>query len=196
MNAAAVQMLLIAAAAFVAAADAACAPPPRVEGGRWSVAGGGRQATLLCDQGGCAIDDCVSAIGVLACAAGRWEPVGWPPVGVTGQWTGLSDAPGCPLHSAPGGVVERPTSGDGHCIGKLISQMCTVERVAELADTINCLNPCVKAMAACAGDTVMEQMLGATARRQGGVPVRSLKSGQVGTTSQMSLSLSTCSRSK
>ena len=74
------------AAALVAAADGACVEPPSVSGGRWEVAGGGRQATLLCDQGACEIDDCRSNIGVLACAGG--------------QWTGLSVPPACAPHSA------------------------------------------------------------------------------------------------
>ena len=94
------------------------------------------------------------------------------------------------ITARPGGVIERPTGGDGssHCVGQLISQMCSgnltnlslhklwcldlhhsdslrnivVGRVAALATSINCLDPCVKAMAACADDAVMNQMLGST----------------------------------
>lgn len=75
---------------------------------------------------------------------------------VSGQWPHAELARCTPTAHA-GGVVERTCNPQG------MQELCTVARIAALADDINCHDPCVMAMIECADDPVVAKTpLGST----------------------------------
>lgn len=101
-----------------------CAPLPSVMDGQWDVRSDGLQATLLCDQGACEVDECVASVA----------PGGSQVSCVNGQWPN-ADSAECTPTGKVGGVVERTCNPAG------MQELCTVQRIAALADNVDCRDP-------------------------------------------------------
>lgn len=101
-----------------------CAPLPTVIDGQWDVQQDGLRATLLCDQGACEVDDCVPSVGNGGAEASC----------VNGEWP-HADSARCTPTGKVGGVVERTCNPAG------MQELCTVQRIAALADNVDCHDP-------------------------------------------------------